>query len=49
MYQLSQELFALEVNVNCGISSQAFSTLLRPKQRNVEFLSPMTFSLHKLY
>ena len=49
MYQLSQELFALEVNVNWGISSQPFSTLLRPKPGNVAFLPPMTFSLHKLY
>ena len=49
MYKLSQELFALEVNVNGGISSQPFSTLLTSKQRNVEFLPPMTFSLHKLY
>ena len=49
MYQLSQELFALEVNVNWGISSQAFSTLLTSKPGNVEFLPSMTFSLHKLY
>ena len=49
MNQLSQELFALEVNVNWGISSQPFSKLLRPKPRNVEFLPSMTFSLHKFY
>ena len=49
MYQLSQELFALEVNVNWGISSQPFSTLLMSQPGNVEFLPSMTFSLHKLY
>jgi hypothetical protein len=49
MYQLSQELFALEVNVDWGISSQPFSTLLRAKHGNVEFLPSMTFSLHKFY
>jgi len=49
MYKLSQELFALQVNVNWGISSQPFSTLLRPKQGNVEFLPSITFSLQKFY
>jgi hypothetical protein len=49
MYKLSQELFALEVNVNWGISSQPFSALLRPKQENVEFLRSMTFSLQNFY
>ncbi len=49
MYQLSQELFALEVNVDWGISSQPFSTLLTSKQQNVEFLPSMTFPLHKFY
>jgi len=49
MYQLSPELFALEVNVNWGISSQPFSTLLTSQPRNVEFLLSMTFPLHKFY
>jgi len=49
MYPLSQELFALEVNVNWGIPSQPFSTLLTSKPGNVEFLPSMTFPLHKFY
>ncbi len=49
MYQLSQELFALEVYVDWGISSQPFSTLLRPKHGNGEFLPSMSFYLHKFY
>gem|GEM_PF-3143593 len=49
MYKLSQELFALKVHINGGISYQLFSTLLTSKQRNVEFLPSMTFSLQKLY
>ena len=49
MYKLSQELFTLEVNVNGGISSQPFSTLLMSQQGNVEFLPSMTFSLQKFY
>ena len=49
MYKLSPELFALEVNVNWGISSQPFSTLFTPKQRNVEVLPSVTFCLQKFY
>jgi hypothetical protein len=49
MYQLSPLLFALEMNVNWGIYSQPFSTLLTPQPGNVEFLPSMTFSLQKFY
>jgi hypothetical protein len=36
MDKVAQELFVLEVNVNCGIFSQPYSTLLNPDENPVK-------------
>jgi len=40
MYQLSQELFALEVNVDWGISSQLFLRYSDPNTEMLNFYLP---------
>jgi hypothetical protein len=36
MDKVAQELFVLEVNVNCGVSSQPLSTFLNPDKTPVK-------------